>query len=274
MIRLVLLFVLAITVNAATPKCGIRSVNPPMPDRLFGGRDALPGEFPWQASLQTISTGAHRCGGSLINDQWVLCAAHCADGISASTYNMVLGKLHRLSKDETERHFKIEKIIKHEKWTGTTGTLQNDVSLFKLAEKVDFEKDKHLVPICLAPSGLNVTGMTCTTSGWGRTSLSKPAPDVLQTISDKIVTNEVCEKENGQVRHIVDGMICSGGFTEGRGACYGDSGGPLQCKIEDAWTQVGIVSWGKTCAHVDHADVYTRVSYYHDWIADKIKSNS
>jgi len=266
-LSLVLLFALAITVHAEIPKCGIRSVNPSS-DRIFGGRDALPGEFPWQASMRSISGGLHRCGGTLINDRWVLCAAHCAAGVSVSQYNMVLGKQHQHSKDETERAFKIEKVVIHPSWQ-----TKGDISLFKLAEPVDFSKDKHLVPICLAKSGLDVLNMTCSTSGWGRTSLTKPPPDVLQTVDTKIITNELCEKENGGVRHVQEGNICSGGQEEGKGACFGDSGGPLQIKLDGAWTQVGIVSWGKPCAHVSHADVYTRVSTYIDWINETVKNN-
>ncbi len=98
-------------------------------------------------------------------------------------------------------------------------------------------------------------------------------PDILQVGDGKIVSNSLCQQENGNIHPIVDGMICAGGDKEGRGACYGDSGGPLQCKINDVWTQVGIVSWGKPCAHAGHADIYTRVSHYIDWIQDKINNN-
>jgi len=47
--------------------------------RIVGGVNAIPGEFPFITSMHwvilTLST--HVCGGSILNNMWILSAAHC-----------------------------------------------------------------------------------------------------------------------------------------------------------------------------------------------------
>ena len=50
--------------------------------QVVGGWDARPNEFPWQISMHRLRDSgefSHSCGGSIINENWILSAAHCVD---------------------------------------------------------------------------------------------------------------------------------------------------------------------------------------------------
>ncbi|CAN8026805.1 unnamed protein product [Ixodes persulcatus] len=77
--------------------------------RIVGGEDAGPLEFPWQISLRrqvpllNIDRG-HMCGGSIVNEQFVVTAAHCVDEPVAipASYVVVVGDQNINKKDSTE----------------------------------------------------------------------------------------------------------------------------------------------------------------------------
>ena len=115
MMRIICLLFVAVEALAVDPKCGVKTVNPPpFGDRIIGGRNALPMEWPWQVSMQERNTSNHECGGTLINSQWIMTAAHCATVVSTDPqkWKMVLGNQHLREKDETEREFFLSKVRK------------------------------------------------------------------------------------------------------------------------------------------------------------------
>src|SRR5262249_24474941 len=51
--------------------------------RVIGGTPAPVGAYPWQVSIGLAGVpqlNGHFCGGSLINPQWIITAAHCVSG--------------------------------------------------------------------------------------------------------------------------------------------------------------------------------------------------
>lgn len=91
---LVALAVPAICIAAAIPTPQ-DPVEPDFPEDgnsdIVGGTAAAAGEFPFIVSLQ--KNGAHFCGGSLLNANTVVTAAHCAVGQTASTLKVRAGSL-------------------------------------------------------------------------------------------------------------------------------------------------------------------------------------
>jgi len=94
-------------------------------------------------------------------------------------------------------------------------------------------------------------------------------PAKLQELTVKIIAPEVCQQKKWHYwRFIPLMMVCAGFEQAGKDSCAGDSGGPLQCLSEEdgTWMLAGLVSWGVKCAKRRKPGVYTRVSFYYDWI--------
>ena len=69
-------------------------------------------------------------------------------------------------------------------------------------------------------------------------------------------------------------MICAGYWSGVTDTCVGDSGGPLVCIDEQLQPHVaGIISWGKGCGRAHYPGVYTRVSYYLEWIKSVVRGD-
>ena len=47
-------------------------------NRIVGGEDAVRGAWPWYAQLKF--NGSHSCGGTLVDNKFIVTAAHCVQG--------------------------------------------------------------------------------------------------------------------------------------------------------------------------------------------------
>ncbi|XDV13461.1 hypothetical protein PO909_001861, partial [Leuciscus waleckii] len=239
----------------------------PLNNKIVGGQAATEGSWPWQVSLQSASFGGHFCGGSLINKDWVLSAAHCFQS-SSGTIWIYLGRRSQSGSNSYEQSRTASQVINHPNYNNPSN--DNDIALLQLSSSVTFSD--YIQPVCLAAAGSVIAaGTESWVTGWGVLQEgSTQIPDLLQEVMIPIVSNSDCNNDYGG---ITSNMICAGLTKGGKDSCQGDSGGPLVSKNSPQWIQCGIVSFGQGCAQPNFPGVYTRVSQYQDWINSYMDSN-
>nr|XP_046233687.1 chymotrypsin-like protease CTRL-1 [Scatophagus argus] len=245
--------------------CGVAPLN----TRIVGGQNATAGSWPWQVSIHFNTAGFHICGGTLINDQWVLTAAHCILTTSPSAWTLYLGRETQSGPNIHEVRSSVSQVIVHPNYNNSL--FNNDIALMKLSSPVTFTN--YIRPICLASYSSQFHNSTsCWSTGWGRVQkdVSLPVFYPLQEVQIPVIGNRECSCNyiNITASNITDKMICAG--QENRGACQGDSGGPLQCKQGSVWIQAGITSYGVPCALAGFPEVYARVSQFQSWITNQV----
>merc|ERR1711931_510380 len=232
--------------------------------RIIGGEEAPPHEFPWQISLRNL--GSHICGGSIINKNQVITAAHCVEGALPILDSVVAGAHHRILEGGHQTR-RVAKMEHHASWNNPP--FNNDVALITVSEPFDFS-DPNVQPIEMMKSSVDgelIPAETiCNSTGWGLTSgAGLFLPNALQWAKLPVHSRADCEEIFPG--YITDGMICAG--TTGYSTCNGDSGGPLVCPDESGVGKLaGLVSFGYTgCTD---AGVYTMVSHYEEWITSRL----
>ena len=97
----------------------------------------------------------------------------------------------------------------------------------------------------------------------------KPSPE-LNSVTVNYVSSMTCQSWYNNDFVVEDGMMCAGHENGVRDSCVGDSGGPLVKNFvvdgDDAYYQVGIVSFGFECGKPNEPGIYTRLTEYTDWI--------
>ena len=247
---------------------------------IVGGNDCDIEDYPWQAAL---SVNGYVCGASIINDYWILTAAHCVEdnsGVndpeditvyvgSSSTY----AGMYSSGGDE----YDVEQVISHQSFGnyasgGYGGGMNHDIALLKLTSAIVFNDDVQPISIICADqvsAGAQDVGVMTNITGWGNTTQGGNSSNILQYIEVPIIANNDPDVDySGFQNPNPNTQFLAGTVQGGMDSCQGDSGGPVVVRnVENTeWLLIGITSWGDGCANVGYPGVYTKLSYYVNWI--------
>ncbi|KAG7205829.1 hypothetical protein KM043_007770 [Ampulex compressa] len=244
-------------------ECGIRT-QAPSQARIVGGGSSSAGSWPWQVAL--YKEGDYQCGGALINNRWILSAAHCFYRAQDEYWVARIGATRRGSfPSPHEQVLKLDHVSLHPDYVDN-GFI-NDIALLRLETPVVFSD--YVRPVCL-PQAEPRSGTMCTVTGWGQLfEIGRIFPDTLQEVQLPLISTEECRRKTLflPLYRITSGMLCAGLKDGGRDACLGDSGGPLVCSgSNNKYTLHGITSNGYGCARPGRPGVYTKVHHYLPWI--------
>lgn len=277
---MLLLLLLTLQVHGKL-QCGVPApITSPL---IVNGQDTSPGQWPWHTAVyywEKQSTH-YKCGGTLINEWFVVTAAHCVtDGsgnILATDVILIRLGIHDLKK--------LPKLVKqhdvtsiHKSPSYNSDTLMNDIALLKLRSKAEY--DNFVRPACLYGSD-DLTEKYGTAIGFGFTE-KDVLSDVLKSASMPVVDHQTCLESDRDFFGplLTRGMVCAGYTVQNATVCNGDSGGGFFMKKGNKWYLAGIISVTRLregpaevyCQLKGYA-IFTKVSNYLSWIHGVISSN-
>uniref|UniRef100_A0A182INE9 CLIP domain-containing serine protease n=1 Tax=Anopheles atroparvus TaxID=41427 RepID=A0A182INE9_ANOAO len=254
-------------------------------NRIHFGEETERGELPW-AGLLFYDTGRNRtvpkCGGTLVNERYVITAAHCT--VDRPNWKLLYVRFNEFNTSSKENctmindeevcryDYAVESIIPHPDYDMHKNSRPNDICIVRLAEDVTF--NNFVKPICLPfepeVQELPIVNQNFTVTGWGETEVALRS-DVQKHVVLPGLENEACNTVYKVANvTLTDKQLCIGGL-KGSDSCRGDSGGPLVREAWGDWILVGVVSFGaRLCGTENLPGVYTNVMKYLDWFEDVI----
>nr|XP_023418631.1 granzyme B-like [Cavia porcellus] len=230
---------------------------------IIGGHEAKPHSRPYMAYLKINSRNI--CGGFLIQEDFVLTAAHCL----GSQIEVTLGAHNIKEQENTQQVFHVQNTFSHPDYNQNKRI--NDIMLLKLEKKAKLTKAVQLLKLPKRMTQVK-PGTRCQVAGWGQLSPEGRFPSTLQEVEMVAQKDDKCEdlfpKHYDRATEICvgDPKIKNASFQSALDT-HDNSGGPLVCNN----VAQGIVSYGPKNGTTPR--VFTEVSWFLSWIKKTMKQS-
>lgn len=287
---------LACTLLALVPAAGA-ATSAPVTAQVVNGSTMTDAEYRerWPFVAAIVNAGARNqydgqfCGGTLVDDQHVVTAAHCLSlghgvQVAPGAIRVVAGTrtLDRTSLGTgAAAARRVIEVFVHPGFAENAGEgFRHDVAVLRLSEPVAGAVPLRLVqPAEDAIWGSGLGSRVARLAGWGDTDpLERGAP--ANRYPADLRAAAVPIHHDGRCSSTVGGgygtaferatNLCAGTLQDGNrlgvDACQGDSGGPLVADAADGTPRlVGITSWGDGCGERSFG-AYSRIAALRGWI--------
>ncbi|XP_045505503.1 serine protease 55-like isoform X2 [Colias croceus] len=238
--------------------------------RIVGGMETSICMYPYNVAISR--NGKHWCGGSIIDEQWVLTAGHCMESAfdidsdkkklqpfiirAGSSFHNRGGYQARVNKAFFPKDY-------------SPGNADYDFALLRLDRPMPIGRNIAVLNLPSRDYVVKSSDLLIVT-GWGSTDESGfgHIPDRIRFVPVPVMQLDQCQK--AYRFYITKRMLCAGYATGGKDACNHDSGGPA---VRDG-VLLGIVSFGgKQCGDPRSPGVYSRVTEITEWVEETVTAN-
>ncbi|KAJ2539309.1 Transmembrane protease serine 11F, partial [Coemansia sp. RSA 1933] len=250
--------------------------------RIIGGTAVSTNEYPFAVHLTTtFGTEQFLCGGTLIDNSYVVTAAHCLmnedtnETAEAGQVSVCYGS----NKLSSQRCTTARTLTLHPDFS--LQSLVNDIAIIEISA-LSFSSSVSSVPIY---TGKLPENTELVTMGWGMTNSSdtNSLSNVLLSTDIKIGSPELCAQAESSYSSADGAEVCtSNNLTPGKDSCQGDSGSPTIITSGGTNYLVALTSSGvnmddpgsSECAATDGLAFYTHIYYFMDFITSTTSLSS
>lgn len=238
--------------------------------KIYNGTRTLSNEFPYFVRLIIKTEGTNiynMCGGTLIDENYILTARHCTDPLYSggkSRLMILIGVDNYMIDDQSVLGHYYD-VIEYVNTTSIDNIFyppdNGDIALIKLKKGAQNTPHLSIPPPINSPEYkklIIVDGVNMTAIGAGYLSdTAMSSSDYLMKTRLVLQSEKFMFSNNKIIRMISD--------SNGGNTCMGDSGSPLILSRRKRQYIVGLTATGYTCDKVNDGH-YTSVAAYSEWI--------